>query len=144
MNSIDKLVQSIRERGGKVTPQRLMIYQALERDQTHPTAEAIHAQVCESMPMVSLTTVYKTLNELVALGELRRFDVDGTSHFDTTTTPHAEVVCLSCGAIADVVWSTPPQLPIVPDFQIVSQTQTFLGYCGSCRLPPPDGLLPAN
>lgn len=133
MRSIPELIQAIHERGGKVTPQRLMIYQALEANKTHPTAEAIYERIRETMPTVSLTTVYKTLNELVALGELRRFDVNGVSHFDPTTEPHAEVVCLLCDRIEDVEFASVPALPAVPGFEVVGQTQTFYGYCADCR-----------
>ncbi len=135
MHSIERLVQAIHARGGKVTPQRLAIYQALEGDTTHPTAEAIYERIRETMPTVSLTTVYKTLNELVAIGELRRFDIDGVSHFDPRTDPHAEVVCLSCNVILDVVYPVAPPAPPVPGFQIVGQTQTFYGYCEQCQSP---------
>lgn len=141
MRSIPDLLQTIHDRGGKVTPQRVTIYRALE-SVAHPTAEAIHERVCEELPMVSLTTVYKTLNELVAIGELRRFDVNGISHFDTRTDPHAEVVCLRCNAVADVPFSAVPPAPEVPDFQIIGQTQTFYGYCARCRAVQDS--LPAN
>lgn len=133
MHSIQQLIQAIHERGGKVTPQRLAIYQALEDDTTHPTAEAIYERIRETMPTVSLTTVYKTLNELVAIGELRRFDIDGVSHFDPRTDPHAEVVCLGCNVIVDVAYPGAPPAPPVPGFRIVGQTQTFYGYCEHCQ-----------
>src|SRR5690348_6395761 len=133
MHPIPELIETIRDRGGKVTPQRLMIYQALEANKTHPTAEAIYERIRKTMPTLSLTTVYKTLNELVALGELRRFDVNGVSHFDPTTELHAEVVCLLCGRIDDVEYTGIPELPAVPGFQVVGQTQTFYGYCANCQ-----------
>lgn len=133
MSTIHEIIRSIREQGGKVTPQRLAIYQALEADTTHPTAEAIYERIRETMPTISLATVYKTLNELVAIGELRRLDIHGTSHFDTRTDPHAEIVCLRCDIIVDVVSPGAPSAPSVPGFQIVGQTQTFYGYCASCR-----------
>jgi Fur family peroxide stress response transcriptional regulator len=132
MRTVDELIQVIRERGGKVTPQRLAIYQALAVDRSHPTAEAIYERIRESMPTVSLATVYKTLNELVSIGELRRFDVNGTSHFDTRTDQHAEVVCLKCNVIVDVAAPGTTPAPAVPGFQIVGQTQTFYGYCDRC------------
>ncbi|GAC1625822.1 MAG: Fur family transcriptional regulator [Chloroflexota bacterium] len=133
MRTIPELIQIIHARGGKVTPQRLAIYQALEADTTHPSAEAIYERIRVTMPMVSLATVYKTLNELVAIGELRRFDVNGVSHFDTRTDAHAEVVCLTCDVILDVEASAVMPAPILPGFQIVGQTQTFYGYCTECQ-----------
>src|SRR5579884_1384387 len=133
MRTIPELIEKIHARGGKVTPQRLAIYQALEADTTHPTAEAIYERIRESMPTVSLATVYKTLNELVSIGELRRFDIHGTSHFDTRTDQHAEAVCLRCNAIVDVAAPGTPPAVAVPGFQIVGQTQTLYGYCDQCR-----------
>jgi Fe2+ or Zn2+ uptake regulation protein len=132
MRTISELAEAIRSRGGKVTPQRLTIYEALEADASHPSVEAIYERIRPKMPTVSLTTVYKTLNELVAIGELRRFDVNGVSHFDTRTDPHAEAVCLRCNAIQDVEFTGAPT-PSVHGFDIVGQTQTFYGYCSSCR-----------
>ncbi|MBV9280372.1 MAG: transcriptional repressor [Chloroflexi bacterium] len=116
-----------------MTPQRLAIYRALEGDTTHPTAEAVHERIRETMPTVSLATVYNTLNELVAMGELRRFDIHGVSHFDPRTDTHAEVVCLSCDIIMDVQAASAPSAPPIPGFQVIGQTQTFYGYCASCQ-----------
>ena len=133
MRTISELAAAIRTRGGKVTPQRLTIYEALEADASHPSVEAIYERIRQKMPTVSLTTVYKTLNELAAIGELRRFDVNGVSHFDTRTDPHAEAVCLRCNTIQDVEFTGAPTAPSVQGFDIVGQTQTFYGYCASCR-----------
>jgi len=133
MHPTPELLQIIRERGGKVTPQRLAIYEALQGNGTHPTAEAIFDRIRAAMPTVSLATVYKTLNELVALGELRRFDINGVSHFDERTDAHAEVVCLKCDTIVDVASPGTPPAPSIPGFEIIGQTQTFYGYCSHCR-----------
>lgn len=133
MRSISELADAIRRRGGKLTPQRLTIYEALQADTSHPSVEAIFERIRPKMPTVSLTTVYKTLNELVAIGELRRFDVNGVSHFDTRTDPHAEAVCLRCNTIQDVEFTGAPTAPAVRGFDIIGQTQTFYGYCASCR-----------
>jgi Fur family transcriptional regulator, peroxide stress response regulator len=133
VHSISELARAIRTRGGKVTPQRLMIYEELEADTSHPSAEAVFDRIRQKMPTVSLTTVYKTLNELVSIGELRRFDVNGVSHFDPRTDPHAEAVCLRCNTIQDVEFTGVPIVPKVQGFDIVGQTQTLYGYCESCR-----------
>jgi Fur family peroxide stress response transcriptional regulator len=133
MHSISQLIQHIHARGGKVTPQRLVLYQLLAGDTSHPTAEALYERIRRVLPTVSLTTVYKTLNELVAMGEVRRFEVHGVSHFDPNTEPHAEAVCLGCGTIIDVAHGCPPAVPSIPDFRIVRQAQTFYGYCKTCQ-----------
>jgi Fe2+ or Zn2+ uptake regulation protein len=104
----------------------------LEGNTQHPTAEAIHERVREVMPTVSLTTVYKTLNELVHAGELKRFDVDGVSHFDPNTAPHGEAVCLRCGLIVDVDHAAPNAAAEGKGFQVRSAALTFYGYCREC------------
>lgn len=133
MRTINELAYAIRSRGGKVTPQRLAIYEALEADTSHPSVEAIYERIRPAMPTVSLTTVYKTLNELVAIGELRRFDVNGASHFDTRTDPHAEAVCLRCNTIRDAEFTGAAAPPNLHGFDVIGQTQTFFGYCEECR-----------
>jgi Fe2+ or Zn2+ uptake regulation protein len=132
MRTVSELIERIRTQGGKITPQRLAIYRALEADTTHPSAEAIYERIRETMPTISQATVYKTLNELVALGELRRFDIHGVSHYDPRTDTHAEVVCLRCDVILDVPFAGTPPTPEVQGFRIVGQTQTFYGYCDAC------------
>ena len=72
MKSVDALTELFRQRGLKVTPQRQCIFRALHAmEGSHPSAEAIHAAVLDELPMVSLKTVYQTLNDLVAMDELR-------------------------------------------------------------------------
>lgn len=133
MRSIPDLAQVIRDRGGKLTPQRLLIYTVLEGSQSHPSAEAVYDLVHEVMPTVSLTTVYKTLNELVSMGEVKRFDVQGVAHFDPNTNPHAEAVCLSCKRVVDVSGPAPYNFEDIDGFQITSAALTFYGYCSECR-----------
>lgn len=132
MRSIPELTEAVHARGGKITPQRLLIYRILERNDTHPTAEAVYERVRDVMPMVSLTTVYKTLNELVTMGELKRFDVGGVAHFDPNTGPHGEAVCLRCRRIVDVPQGLPPQAGALDGFHVTSTALTFYGYCGGC------------
>ena len=59
-----------RARGFELTSQRHAIFAALEGNSTHPTAEAVHAEVIKTLPMVSLRTVCQTLNKMISLGEI--------------------------------------------------------------------------
>jgi len=64
------LTELFRARGLKVTPQRQAIFRVLHGETTHPTADAVYDAVSESMPTISLRTVYQTLNDLTAMGEV--------------------------------------------------------------------------
>ena len=52
----------LRERGFKVTPQRLAVYNALAHTTEHPSAETLYQELLPDYPTMSLATVYKSLN----------------------------------------------------------------------------------
>ena len=56
------------------------------------------------METISLKTVYQTLNELAALGEVRRSTSGtGTTRFDPNVeVGHHHLVCRSCGKVRDL------------------------------------------
>lgn len=97
------LSTALRERGQRVTPQRLVIARALEEMQRHATAEVVFSDVARRMPGVSLPTVYATLELLEELGLIRRVATEGGAVvFDPRTDEHHHLACRRCGAIVDV------------------------------------------
>jgi Fur family peroxide stress response transcriptional regulator len=137
MRSIEELSAHVRQQGGKVTPQRLAIWQALTNDKTHPTAEDLYERLRETMSTLSLATLYHVLNELVEWGEVRRFDTgDGHTHFDPDTRPHAELVCLRCHTVIDAPKTayTAVTLPSeLAGYHIVTRSEQYFGYCPACQ-----------
>jgi Fur family transcriptional regulator, peroxide stress response regulator len=133
VRTVAQVMDLVRQAGGKVTPQRLIIYQVLQGDRSHPTAEAVYDRVRAILPTVSLTTVYKTLNQLVVAGELKRFDVDGVTHFDPDTSPHSEAVCMGCHSIVDVPEPVPAIAGSIAGFEVIISVHTLYGYCEPCR-----------
>jgi Fur family peroxide stress response transcriptional regulator len=132
----DELVALLRAQGRKVTSQRVLIYQAVLGDRSHPTAEQIHSRLKDQLPGLSLTTVYSALNDLVQAGELRRFDAgDGSIHFDPEMRPHAELVCVRCGRIDDAPLQRVPRRPpgLVGGYRILRRTELLHGVCPSCQ-----------
>lgn len=132
---VEELVERLRARGGKVTPQRVLIYQALRGDTSHPTAEALHARLQGLLPHLSLTTVYAALSDLAEAGELRRFETgDGQVHYDPDTRPHAELVCVRCQRIEDAP-APHGQGPLpgeVGGFRVLGRTELLHGICPEC------------
>src|SRR6478735_3907265 len=103
MKTPDELTDLFREQGLKVTPQRQRIFRILYDSPVHPTAEAVHAAVAEDMPTISLRTVYQTLNDLAAMGELVALDLGtGSARFDPNLDAHHHLVCDRCGRVLDV------------------------------------------
>jgi Fe2+ or Zn2+ uptake regulation protein len=132
----EELVSLLRAQGKKVTSQRVLIYQAVLGDRSHPTAEQIHSRLRDQLPGLSLTTVYAALNDLVQAGELRRFDAgDGSIHFDPEMRPHAELVCIRCGRIDDApLEGAERRVPSeVGGYRILRRTELLHGVCPACQ-----------
>lgn len=97
-----ELSATLRERGQRVTPQRLFIYRALRELDRHVRAEEVLAEVSASLPHVSLPTVYSTLELFEEMGLVRRLGVtQGAVLYDPRPGPHHHRVCDRCGAIED-------------------------------------------
>jgi Fe2+ or Zn2+ uptake regulation protein len=132
-----ELTELFRARGLKITPQRLRIFEALHGSEEHPTAEAIHGRVRAEMPAISLRTVYQTLNDLAAMGELSPLDLGtGSTRFDPNLEPHHHLVCVRCGRVEDVHADfTDVRVPEGADrgFRVSSTEIVFRGECAPCR-----------
>src|SRR3954469_12686698 len=97
------LSRVLRDRGQRVTPQRLAIARTVRELDRHTTAETVFARVSEQMPGVSLPTVYATLDLLEEIGLVRRLHTDaGPAVYDPRTEDHHHLVRRSCGEIIDV------------------------------------------
>ncbi len=141
MKSVDELTQQLRSRGMKVTPQRQAIFRALGDSTVHPTAESVYALVSAEMPTISLRTVYQTLNDLAAMGELQVLDVGtGSTRFDPNLEPHHHLVCDGCGRIVDVpAGRSRPAVPAhaaAEGFEVTTTEIVFRGRCAACRATP--------
>lgn len=136
MKTPTELTQLFRDRGLKVTPQRQCIFRVLHGNGSHPTAHAVFESLREEMPTISLRTVYQTLNNLVALGEIQQFDVGtGAARFDPAAGAHHHLVCTRCGAIRDVdcdlaALSVPARQR--HGFAISDAEVIFRGLCAKC------------
>jgi Fur family peroxide stress response transcriptional regulator len=91
-----------REAGAKLTHQRLEIFRAVASSAEHPSVEAVYKVVRETVPTVSLDTVYRTLWLLTDLGLLRTLGPrQGVVRFDANLEPHHHFRCMRCGLVRD-------------------------------------------
>jgi Fur family ferric uptake transcriptional regulator/Fur family peroxide stress response transcriptional regulator len=97
------LAAALRDRGQRVTPQRLMVARVMSDLDRHVTADVVFDEVSRRMPGVSLPTVYATLELLEGVGLIDRVTTErGAVIYDPRTDEHHHLVCRRCGAIEDV------------------------------------------
>mgnify|MGYP000888629388 CR=1 FL=1 len=135
-----ELTELFRDQGLKITPQRVCIFEALFGSTEHPTAETVYEQVRVEMPSISLRTVYQTLNDLAAMGEIQAFDLGtGSARFDPNVDHHQHLVCTACGTVRDVYLDTGDLTPAhsaVDGFHVTSTEVVFRGLCATCATRP--------
>jgi Fe2+ or Zn2+ uptake regulation protein len=99
----DALCGLLRERGRRVTSQRLLMHRFVREHQGHVTAEQVLSGVADALPGTALPTVYATLELFEELGVVRRVQTGGgTMVFDPRTDPHHHLACRLCGTVEDV------------------------------------------
>lgn len=97
--------------GRRCTPQRLAVYDHLSRDDRHPTAEDVYIAVKRSIPNISLATVYKSLETLVACNLASKITAgDGSARYDARAENHYHLRCLRSGAVQDLPTPFDPAL----------------------------------
>jgi Fe2+ or Zn2+ uptake regulation protein len=97
-----ELQTALRDRGMRVTSQRVIVHRALQELDRHVTADELLDAVSERLPSVSLPTIYATLELLEELGMVRRVQRAGTTLFDPRIDSHHHLICTVCGSIEDL------------------------------------------
>ncbi|RMF85305.1 MAG: transcriptional repressor [Nitrospinota bacterium] len=134
----DKVRVALEANGQRFTHQRAAVYACLQRTTTHPTAEEIYLQVKKDLPAISLATVYKALEALVAAGLASKLVFgDHSARYDSRTDKHYHARCLGCGTIQDLPATVPSPFPepqaLVEGFLVTEYRVEWLGYCAQCR-----------
>jgi Fur family transcriptional regulator, ferric uptake regulator len=94
------LLEMLRERGQRMTPQRQLILEAVQTIDGHISAEAVHALVAARFPQVNISTVYRTLELLQTLGLVTHthFDDGVAQYHRAEESQHQHLVCRGCGS----------------------------------------------
>lgn len=90
--------------GYRLTPQRLMILEAVRSSENHVTAEDLYGQVKQQYPHISFSTVYRTMELLRDSGFVTQTDLGGGrwQYHPVDKATHHHLICQSCGAVAEV------------------------------------------
>jgi Fur family ferric uptake transcriptional regulator len=113
------------------------VYEAVCAARSHPTAEAVHDRVRQAMPRVSLGTVYRNLQLLVAEGRLRAWTRGRATRYDADLSPHDHFLCESCGLLLDLDRAGAPLAAErrlqSRGFEVRGRILDLIGLCRECR-----------
>ncbi len=129
----------LQEKGYRLTPQRMLVIEALHNADGHISAEEIYEQLHSRYPYGNISTVYRTLELLKELnlvtetdfGDGRvRYHVAGKSH-------HHHLVCHTCGRVMDldesILYLLKDSLLRDYGFEADLRHLAISGECSNCR-----------
>ena len=92
----------LKEKGLKVTPQRVAIYDAIVKLKNHPTAENVIEYIKKNHPNISIGTVYKALESLVENELLNKVKTErDIMRYDAVLSNHHHLYCAETDRIED-------------------------------------------
>lgn len=133
------LEERLREKGLRVTRQRVAVLEYLCSTPTHPTAEEVGAVVNRAEPTTSRASVYNVLHSLTDSGLVEElvFD-DAVARYDANLGPHHHFICDVCAAVHDVPADALPPLPkkrLATGHAVERVEVTLRGLCPACLAP---------
>jgi Fur family ferric uptake transcriptional regulator len=131
-------IATLKEKGLKITPQRLLIADIIHDARGHLTAGEIIGQVQAKMPGVNKSTIYRTLDILEEAGCVYKSELDHefVYHHDDRG-HHHHLKCSRCGKIVDCdeTLLEPLQSSLIKkyDFRVDFKHMVINGICGECK-----------
>ncbi len=130
--------KALRDRGIKVTPQRIEILSVLKNTKEHPGVDQIYSQVKEIFPAISLATVYNTVELFTQEGLIQEIRLArGFSRYDGSVGSHPHITCLKCGKVEDIeelkVEMLASSVEKSTGYEVLKEEIMYFGYCHECK-----------
>ena len=135
----------LREKGLKVTQQRLLVLVTLARNSgSHMAAEDIYEQIRKEYPEIGLATVYRTLQLLLEMQLVDRINLDdGCVRYEIghlfegdMKHNHHHLICRTCGKVFpfedDFLDELERHIEETTGFHVLDHELKFYGQCKDC------------
>ena len=123
----------------KMTKQRRVILEEINRAHQHPSAYEIYELVRNRLPHVSLGTIYRNLEVLSESGMISKLEIAGTQRrYDGDTDVHSHIRCIKCGRVDDL--DAEPVLKFngavnqTAGYEILGHKLEVTGVCPGCSM----------
>ncbi len=122
----------------RLTIQRALVLEAVRKMKGHVTADEVYDSIAKSYPDISKGTVYRNLNLLSDMGEIRRVEMpSGADRYDHRCYEHYHAKCTRCGQIFDVdmefITDLGSGIKNTHGFQFTGHDIMFKGICSECN-----------
>jgi len=136
--AIEDVIALVRKHGGRATPARRLLLNALFGSREHRSAEELAAEVHSRAPDVHLSTIYRNLEELERLGVIDSTRLgSGPATYHLASAAHGHLVCEQCGTMIEVPDEIFADLVRVASteygFAINPHRFAVTGRCAACR-----------
>ena len=130
-----RLIKNLKEKGYRLTSQRLEIIDLLSKDTTHASAMDIFKTVRQKAPQISLSTVYYTLDILKKEGSIRELEFyDRDNRYDVNVSNHINLICTKCGKIEDFMEASPVSSQTIEKKTGFKPFEMRFEYYGCCKV----------
>jgi Fe2+ or Zn2+ uptake regulation protein len=137
----ERLTQKLAQSGFRFTPQRHHVYAVLIQNLDHPTADQVFMRAKQSMPDISMATVYNTLDALVKSGLVRQVNLErAATRYCPNMREHYHFYCDGCGHVHDIDVAPGGQHPdaLIPaGFRATHFETSIRGLCPACAAGKP-------
>jgi len=129
----------LRRAGRRVTPQRLLVLEAIRESGGHLDADAIYRRARQKAPKLSLSTVYRAIGVLKETGVIEELHLgEEHHHYELREEKgHHHLICQTCGRVIE--FDCPFSQELLRSlgdehsFEITDVRLSLLGYCAECR-----------
>lgn len=135
---LQSAIETLKESGVRITPQRHAVLEYLLTSMNHPTADEIYKALESKFPNMSVATVYNNLRILREIGLVRELTYgDSSSRFDSNTKDHYHIICNDCGKIVDFHYPSLNEVESLAEqisgFEVSHHRLEVYGKCKECQ-----------
>lgn len=135
---LNEAIETLKDSGVRITPQRHAILEYLIESMSHPTADEIYKALEGKFPNMSVATVYNNLRVFKEIGLVNELTYgDSSSRFDYVTTDHYHIICELCGNIKDFHYPGLDEVEALAEsitgFKVENHRMEVYGTCPDCQ-----------
>lgn len=139
----DSIQSSLKEQGIRLTRQRKILLELIDRSGQHLDAERLYRLARTKDPKLNRVTVYRTLKMLKESGLVDELDLmhfSGDQHYYETRMKqeHAHIICLNCGKVEEFfgepLHKLRRQVESHLGYQVLLARTEIGGYCPHCQV----------